>query len=205
MRNPFSLLLLTLCMSAVLLAQEAPKAPTPSGDRKPEPQVTAPVADKDYVIGADDVLHISVWKEPDMTVTLPVRSDGKISMPLIDEIVAAGLTPYALQQEVTKRASEFVSRPQVTVIVNEVRSKKIYIVGEVVHPGTYPFSSGLTALQALTTAGGLNQFANTKRIVVLRKQDSTGVTLHFDYNAVVRHGDIKADIDLKPGDTVVVR
>jgi polysaccharide export outer membrane protein len=192
-------------MSAALLAQEVPQVSSPSGDRKPEPQVTAPTADKDYVIGPDDVLHISVWKEPEMTVTLPVRSDGKISMPLINEIVAAGLTPYALQQEIAKRTSEFVARPQVTVIVNEVRSKKVYIVGEVARPGTYPFSSGLTALQALTTAGGLNQFANAKRIVILRKQDSTGVTLHFDYNAVVRRGDIRADIDLKPGDTMVVR
>jgi len=205
MRKSFSLLLLTLCMSATLVAQGGPQAPVPSGDRKPEPQVIAPVADKDYVIGADDLLHISVWKEPEMTVTLPVRSDGKISMPLINEIMAAGLTPYALQQEIAKRTSEFVARPQVTVIVNEVRSKKIYIVGEVARPGTYPYSSGLTALQALTTAGGLNQFANAKRIVILRKQDSTGVTLHFDYNAVVRHGDIKADIALRPGDTMVVR
>jgi polysaccharide export outer membrane protein len=205
MRNPFNLLLLTLFISASLVAQQAPQPSAPSAERKPEPLVTVPTADKDYVIGPDDVLHVSVWKEPEMTVTLPVRSDGKISMPLINEIVAAGLTPYALQQEIAKRASEFVARPQVTVIVNEVRSKKIYVVGEVAHPGTYPFSSGLTALQALTTAGGLNQFANAKRIVVLRKQDSTGVTLHFDYNAVVRHGDIKADIDLRPGDTLVVR
>lgn len=205
MRNLFSLLLLTLCMSAVLVGQEAPQAKAPGADRKPEPQVIATTADKDYVIGTDDVLHISVWKEPEMTVTLPVRSDGKISMPLINEIVAAGLTPYALQQEIAKRTAEFVARPQVTVIVNEVRSKKIYIVGEVARPGTYPFSSGLTALQALTTAGGLNQFANAKRIVILRKQDSAGVTLHFDYNAVVRHGDIRADIVLKPGDTMVVR
>jgi polysaccharide export outer membrane protein len=89
--------------------------------------------------------------------------------------------------------------------VTEVHSKKVYVVGEVLHPGTYSFSSGLTALQALTTAGGLNQFANAKRIVVLRKQGSSGVTLHFDYNAVFRHGDIKADIDLRPGDTIIVR
>ncbi|MGA3126635.1 MAG: polysaccharide biosynthesis/export family protein [Candidatus Korobacteraceae bacterium] len=208
MRNPFIFLLSTLFFSAILVAQVAPQASVPSGDQETEAQISAAAAaaaDKDYVIGADDVLHISVWKEPEMTVTLPVRTDGKISMPLINEVVAAGMTPYALQQEITKRSSEFVARPQVTVIVTEVHSKKVYVVGEVLHPGTYSFSSGLTALQALTTAGGLNQFANAKRIVVLRKQGSSGVTLRFDYNAVVRHNDLKADIDLKPGDTIIVR
>jgi polysaccharide export outer membrane protein len=208
MKNPSIVLTLTLFFSAILIAQGAPKASGPSGDQKIEPQISvaaAATADKDYVIGADDILHISVWKEPEMTATLPVRTDGKISIPLINEVVAAGLTPYELQQEITKRTSEFVARPQVTVIVTEVHSKKVYVVGEVIHPGTYSFSSGLTALQALTTAGGLNQFANAKRIVVLRKQGPSGVTLHFDYNAVVRHGDVKADIDLKPGDTIIVR
>ena len=205
MRNPASFLLLTLFFSAVLVAQKAPQASGPSGDPKLETKVQTPPADKDYVIGADDILHINVWKEPEMTVTLPVRTDGKISVPLINEVVAAGLTPYELQQQITKRATEFVARPQVTVIVTEVHSKKVYIVGEVIHPGTYPFSSKLTALQALTTAGGLTQFANTKRIVILRKEGSSGVTLPFDYKAVVRRGDIGADIDLKPGDTIIVR
>jgi len=207
MRTLFKLVLFSLFISAVLVAQEAPQASAPREVRKAETQVApaAAAADNDYVIGPDDVLRISVWKEPEMNVTLPVRSDGKISMPLINEVVAAGLTPFGLQQEIAKRALEFVARPQVSVVVVEVRSKKIYIVGEVTRPGTYPYASGLTALQALTTAGGLNQFANSKRIVVLRKQNSAAVTLHFDYNAVVRHGDIKADIDLKPGDTIVVR
>ena len=165
----------------------------------------SPGVGPDYLIGADDILHISVWREQEMTTTVPVRPDGKISLPLIGEVEAAGLTPTALQQSITNKAEKFVTNPQVTVMVTDVRSKRVYVVGEVMRPGSYSMTPTMTALQAITAAGGLTPYANSRRIFVMRKEGGNATRVQFNYHAVVSGRDLNADIALKPGDTVIVR
>jgi polysaccharide biosynthesis/export protein len=157
-----------------------------------------------YIIGAADVLDIDVWKEPELTRTLPVRPDGKISMPLLNDIQAAGLTPTKLADEITAQLKKYVTDPQVTVIVTEINSQRLYILGEVVRAGAYPLLPGMTVLQALSSAGGFTQFANTKKIYVLRQVNGKQEKYPFNYKAVLSGQDTSENIMLKPGDTVVV-
>jgi polysaccharide export outer membrane protein len=160
-------------------------------------------AGPDYVIGADDSLHISVWKEPDLTETLPVRPDGKISMPLLGDVTAAGLTPLQLGDSITEKLKKYIADPRVTVVVAAMNSRRIFISGEVLHPGTVALLPNMTALQAVAAAG-FTQFANTKAIYVLRTEDGKQVKLPFNYKDVVKGKHPEQNIPLKPGDTVVV-
>jgi polysaccharide biosynthesis/export protein len=157
----------------------------------------------DYVIGSEDTLHVSVWKEPDLTATLPVRPDGKISLPLLNDVQAAGLTPMQLASDLTIRLKKYVSEPQVTVVVTQMNSQKVFLLGEVLHTGAVPLSPNMTVLQVLSTAG-FSQFANTKGIYVLRTEKGKQDKLPFNYKAVVKGEHMEQNILLKPGDTVVV-
>jgi polysaccharide biosynthesis/export protein len=157
----------------------------------------------DYVIGADDVLHISVWKEPDLSETLPVRPDGKISMPLLNDIPAAGLTPLQLKDSITEKLRKYISNPSVTVVVTGMNSRRVFVSGEVVKSGPMPLLPHMTVLQALSEAG-FNQFANVKAIYVLRSEDGKQVKIPFDYRKVVKGLNPEKNIELKPGDTIVV-
>lgn len=157
----------------------------------------------DYVIGADDVLHISVWKEPDLSETLPVRPDGKISMPLLNDIPAAGLTPLQLKDSITEKLKKYISNPSVTVVVTGMNSRRVFVSGEVVKSGPMPLLPHMTVLQALSEAG-FNQFANVKAIYVLRSEDGKQVKIPFDYRKVVKGLNPEKNIELKPGDTIVV-
>ena len=142
----------------------------PSGKAAADPSANASpasVAGPDYVIGAEDVLHVAVWKEAELTATLPVRPDGKISLPLLNDVQAAGMTPIQLGQSVTEKLKKYVADPHVTVVVTQINSKRVYMVGEVAHTGPMPMLPNMTVLQALSS-GGLSQFANTKKIYVLR-------------------------------------
>jgi len=159
-------------------------------------------AGPDYVIGAEDVLHVQVWKENDLTATLPVRPDGKISLPLLNDVQASGLTPQQLADSVTEKLKKFIADPRVTVVVTQINSKRIYLVGEVNKSGATAMLPGMTVLQALSSAG-LNQFAKTKGIYVLRTVNGKQEKLPVDYRKLVK-GNIEQNYLLQPGDTIVV-
>jgi polysaccharide biosynthesis/export protein len=155
-----------------------------------------------YVIGPDDTLYISVWKEPDLTETLPVRADGKISMPLLNDVQAAGLTPMQLGAELTDKLKKYVSDPRVTIVVTQMNSQRVYVTGEVLHSGAMNLTPNMTVLQALSSAG-FTQFANTKGIYVLRNEHGNETKLPVNYKKLIK-GEGGQNIALKPGDTIVV-
>ena len=157
----------------------------------------------DYVIGADDNLKITVWKEPDLSETLPVRPDGKISMPLLNDIPAAGLTPLQLKDSITEKLKKYISDPRVTVVVTAMNSRRIFVTGEVVHSGPITLLPHMTVLQALSQAG-FTQFANLKAIYLLRTENGKQNKLPFNYKDVVKGNHPEQNILLKPGDTLVV-
>jgi polysaccharide export outer membrane protein len=200
----FTLLLLAGMLTVGAWAQATPKAsadPQPAADKTTnEPKS---LAGPDYVIGADDMLHVSVWKEPDLTQSLPVRPDGKISLPLLNDVVAAGLTPTQLADSITTKLKKFMSDPHVTVVVTAMNSQKIYILGEVLHPGTTILQPNMTVLQALATAG-FTQFANTKGIYLLRNDNGKQQKIAVHYRELIKGESVAQNLSLKPGDTIVV-
>jgi polysaccharide biosynthesis/export protein len=169
-----------------------------AGSPKPLPQVSP-----SYVIGPDDTLFVSVWKEPDLTATLPVRADGMISLPLLNDVQAAGLTPMQLSASITEKLKKFVSDPRVTVVVTQMNSQRVYVTGEVMHSGAMNLTPDMTVLQALASAG-FSQFANTKGIYVLRTENGAQKKYPVNYKKVVKGEDSQSNILLKPGDTIVV-
>jgi polysaccharide biosynthesis/export protein len=160
--------------------------------------------DPSYIIGPEDVLDINVWKEPDMTRIVPVRPDGKISLPLINDVQAAGSTPQQLAGAVKEKLRKFLTDPQVTVIVTQINSQRIYVMGEVLRAGAFPLIPGMTVLQALANAGGFSTFADVKKIHVLRMVNGKRAELPFNYREVLKGGNEEQNIKLEPGDTVVV-
>ena len=174
-----------------------------ASNAKPSDDAQPPNVPSDYVIGADDSLHISVWKEPDLSETLPVRPDGKISMPLLNDITAAGLTPLQLSDEITEKLKKYVSDPRVTVVVTGMNSRRIFVTGEVLHTGPMTLLPHMTMLQALAQAG-FNQFANPKAIYLLRSENGKQSKTPFNYKEVVKGRHPEQNIELRPGDTIVV-
>ncbi|HKS66748.1 MAG TPA: polysaccharide biosynthesis/export family protein [Candidatus Acidoferrales bacterium] len=164
----------------------------------------AATTDPGYVIGAQDVLDINVWKEKELTETVPVRPDGKISLPLLNDVQAAGLTPSQLADQITKGLKKFVTDPQVTVVVKEILSQRVYLIGEVKRAGAYPLLPGETVLQALSSSGGFTMFANMKKIYVLRAVNGKQEKYPVNYKDVVDGKRPDQDIVLKAGDTIVV-
>jgi polysaccharide export outer membrane protein len=162
-----------------------------------------PASGTDYVIGADDVLHVSVWKEPDLTESLPVRADGKISLPLLGDVQAAGYTPTQLASLLTDKLKKYLADPRVTVIVTAMTSKRIYVTGEVVHPGSMAMTPNMTVLQALAGAG-FTQFANTKGIYILRMEDGKQKKMPVNYKKLVKGEALDQNVVLRAGDTLVV-
>lgn len=156
-----------------------------------------------YVIGPTDVLEVSVWKEPDVSRSVTVRPDGKISLPLINDTQAAGLTPMEVGSHIAKALEKFITAPQVTVTVNSTNSQRAYVVGEVTRPGEVNLLPNTTVLDALASAGGPTQFANGKKIFILRTEGEKQVRYYFNYQAAIK-GDLRQNIVLKPGDTIVV-
>ena len=181
-----------------------------NGGRKPDAAndtvkaaVENNVAAPDYVIGADETLHISVWKEPDLSETLPVRPDGKISMPLLNDIPAAGMTPLQLKDSITEKLKKYLADPRVTVVVTAMNSRRIFVTGEVTHTGPMSLLPHMTMLQALSQAG-FTQFANPKAIYLLRTDNGKQEKLPFNYKEVVKGHHPEQNIELRPGDTIVV-
>jgi polysaccharide biosynthesis/export protein len=159
----------------------------------------------DYHIGAGDVLRISVWREPEVSVDgVAVRSDGKISLPLIKEIYAMGLMPSELETMLTREFSHYINNPAVTVIVKEINSQKVYLVGGVVRPGSLPLRTPMTILQVLAEAGGLTDYAKRKKIYILRKDGGQESRISFNYEAVLKGENAEQNIPVRAGDTIVV-
>jgi len=192
-------------VSSMALAQDAPAqaaaAPAPASPAS-EKAVPDSQGGPEYVIGPEDVLHVAVWKEADLTATLPVRPDGKISLPLLNDVQAAGMTPQQLSDSLMVKLKKYIADPRVTVVVTAINSKRIYVNGEVLHSGPMPMLPNMTVLQALSSAG-LNQFAKTKGIYVLRTENGKQEKLLVNYRRLIK-GDIAQNYMLKTGDTIVV-
>lgn len=156
-----------------------------------------------YLIGADDVLHVSVWKEPELTTTLPVRTDGQISLPLVNDVQAAGLSPMQLAATLTDKLKRFIDDPRVTVEVAQMNHARVYVLGEVLRHGPVALTPAMTVLQVLATCG-LTQFANTKKIYVLRSVNGTQQKFLVNYKRLLKGESINQNIPLKEGDTIVV-
>jgi polysaccharide biosynthesis/export protein len=193
----------TALMAGIAFAQNSsmPAAANAASD-KPSNPAPGMQTGAEYVIGPQDMLHVTVWKEADLTATLPVRPDGKISLPLLNDVQAAGLTPTQLAASVTEKLKKYVADPRVTVVVAEINSKRIFMVGEVLHAGAMTMLPNMTVLQALSTAG-LNQFANTKGIYLLRTENGKQKKMPVNYRKLVK-GEIEQNYLLQPGDTIVV-
>ena len=203
------------CLAVFLMLAVVPaKAQEPAGSHQtaqsPVPAMPdetvkkSATVDPNYVIGAQDVLDINVWKEPDVSRTVPVRPDGKISLPLLNDVQAAGLTPAQLSAQVTDSLKKYVTNPQVTVIVTVINSQRVYILGEVTRPGAFPLIPGMSVLQALSSAGGFTQFAKVKSIFVRRFENGKEEKFPFNYREVIGGKKPEQDILLKAGDTIVV-
>jgi polysaccharide export outer membrane protein len=199
-----------LCLSSVLWAQATPKSenqPTPAQATTAAQPADSPAKahDDSFVIGNDDVLAINVWKEPDISRSIPVRSDGKISLPLVGEVQAAGRTPLKLEQDIAAKLKSYIAEPEVTVIVQQINSQKFNVLGQVAHPGTFMVTNSLTVLDALALAGGFRDFAKQKSIYVLRQNaDGTQARLPFNYKDVVKGKNPEQNIRIQPRDTIVV-
>jgi len=162
-------------------------------------------ADSDqYVIGPEDVLYIHVWREDALSRTVPVRMDGKISMPLIDEIQAAGLTPLQLKESLIQKFKQLIDNPNVSVIVSETNSFKVYVTGQVRTPGVYRLKSETSILQIISMAGGFTDWANQKKILIIRKEDGKEKRITVNYKKIMKGNDPGSNIILKAGDTIIV-
>jgi len=165
----------------------------------------APAAPLEYRIGVDDVLDVGVWNVSEMQKTVAVRSDGKISFPLVNDVVAAGLTPMELRKVLTEKIAAYVHNPDVSVVVREIHSQKVSVIGQVHSPGRYDIKGPSTVLDALAMAGGFTDFASRRNIAILRNNGGGVERLQFDYDAAVsRRGAGKNNVVMQPGDIVVV-
>jgi polysaccharide biosynthesis/export protein len=183
-----------------LLAQ---KAPTKTAAPQPAPQASS-ISD-DFVIGLEDVLAVNVWKEPELSVKdIVVRPDGKIGLPLVNDIQASGLTPKQLQDDIAAKLKSFVASPVVTVTVTKVTSRSVSVVGEVRNPGVYLIGSPLTALEILAKAGGFTELARTKKIRIIRKEKDKTLQFELNYKDIASGKNLQQNIVLKGGDVVIV-
>jgi len=190
--------------SGISAEQDKPDEAKPSKNQTPGSSSPGPQADFAYKIGPQDMLQIDVWKEPEITRLVPVRPDGKITLPLLNDVQAAGLTPMELASIISDGLKKYINNPQVTVSVSTINSRRVYVTGEVTKPGAFPMLPNMTVLQALTSAGGFTQFAKIKSIYVLRTESGKQTKIPFSYKAVVEGKKPEDNIELQPGDTVVV-
>ena len=200
------------CLAALMFATPA-FAQSPANSTQPmpaaakeaaAPRATDPEVPAGYVIGADDLLQIVYWKDKDMSAEARVRPDGRIALPLINEVQAAGLTPEQLQKKITEESKKYMEDASITIVVREINSRRVFIVGEVAKPGPYSLTSKITVMQLISVAGGLRDYANSKNITIMRNEGNRQVSLKFNYKEVAAGKNLKQNIELMPGDTVVV-
>jgi polysaccharide export outer membrane protein len=204
------LFILALLSTSNFAAAQTPNGGTQARAVPPTPSVP-PAADRAqpagsaYLIGPGDVVAVHVWHEPEISGKVPVRTDGKISLPLVGELQAAGLTPESLQISIRKRLYDYIKNPEVAVVVEEMNSRQFNVMGEVQKPGNFPLLRPTRVLDALALAGGFRDFAKVTKIYILRRAPRGGtVTFHFNYKQVVKGRDADDNIELLPGDTIVV-
>lgn len=193
------------------VATPAPASPPPTATSKlPADSKSATVVPTGvplppgYKIGPDDVLHVMFWRDKDLTNEVTVRPDGRITLPLLNDVVAAGLTPDELRSKLTSEAQRYVEDPNVTVVVKQINSRKVFITGMVGKPGAYALAGNMTVLQLISMAGGLSEYANPKKIRILRGGAGNQQSLPFNYKDVAGGNNLEQNIELRPGDTVVV-
>ncbi len=179
------------------------QTPAKPGAAPPVP-VTVPPPPPDYVVGPDDVLQVLFWKEKDVSAEVVVRPDGMISLPLLNDVQVVGLTPDQLRDKVTELAKKYIEDPTVSIIIRTINSRKVFITGQVAKPGPYPLGAPTTVLQLIAMAGGLGDFADQKKIAVMRVENGKPVRYPFNYKDVIKGKNLKQNIVLKPGDTVIV-
>lgn len=203
--NRFGLVCLTCLLAADASAQQRPPqasaAPASSADPKASASVALPSG---YLIGAGDILSVVFWRDKDMSAEVTVRPDGNVSLPLLNDITAAGITPEQLRTKIVEAASKYVEDPNATVVVKEVHSRNVFITGNVAKPATYPLLNDMTVLQLIAAAGGLQEYADSKNIVVIRSESGKSQYHKFNYKDVLSQKNVQQNITLKPGDTVVV-
>jgi polysaccharide biosynthesis/export protein len=219
--TPLPLALVLAFVTAAALSAQAPRPAPPQPAPQTRPAAPAPASPapavppgqavpagvtppSDYTIGADDVLEVIVWREKDLSAEVKVRPDGKVSLPLVNDIQAGGLTPEAFRAAVTTAVTKFVEAPSVTVIVKQINSRQVFVMGEVVKPGTYPLTAPTTVLQLLAQAGGPTPYAKIDEIGVMRTVDGKTTRHLFNYKEVSRGRKIEQNILLRPGDTVII-
>ena len=196
-----------VCLSGPAFAQAKP-----AGAASPTPQAAAgaPVVPgaveppPGYVIGPEDVLGVVFWREKDLSTDAAVRPDGKITVPLLNDLPAAGLTPDQLRDRIQTAASKFVEDPSVTIVVKAINSRKVFITGQIAKPGQYPLAGPTTVMQLIATAGGVSEFADTDKILIMRTEAGKQTAKRFNYEDVLDGKNLNQNIELQPGDTVVV-
>ena len=177
----------------------------PAGAANASPVIpTGATVPGDYVIGPGDVLTIIFWREKDLSGDVAVRPDGKISLPLLNDVEAAGLTPEELRLRVTAAAEKLIEEPTVTVVVKQINSRQVFITGQVAKPGPYPLNGPTTVVQLLAIAGGVLEYADDKNIAIMRTENGKPVSLRFNYDQVKKRRNLEQNIQLKPGDTIIV-
>ena len=207
-KNWWKLLTLAACLGASMFCagqDDGNQYDEPAKEEAPKILVPkSPVENSHFVIGNEDVLAVSVWKDVELSHVLAVRSDGKITLPLIGELQATGKTPQQLQEEITTDLQPYISKPKVTVMVQEIKSKKFNILGHVNKPGEYVLTPPLTVVDAIAMAGGFREFAKIKSIYVLRDDGGKQIRVPFNYKHVINGSDPGENIELQPRDTIVV-
>ena len=186
-------------------AASAPQTAPADAASSPSASAGAKPHDDSFIIGADDSLAINVWKEPDLSRTVPVRSDGKISLPLVGEVMAAGRTPLQLEKDIAAKLLNYMTDPEVTVIVQQINSEKFNILGQVMKPGAYSLTATTTLVDAIAVAGGFKDFAKKKRVYLLRQNPGGGESrIDFNYQDFIKGKNTSQNIVLKPHDTIIV-
>ena len=209
--------LVIAALSPATTGAQAPQGP----NAKPTPAVAAPPAPAavvpapapaapvlavipDYLIGAEDILSIVFWRDKEMSTEVAVRPDGKITLPLLNEVRAAGLTPGQLKDLLVEESKKYVEDPNVSVVVKQINSRKVFVLGEVGRPGPHPLTAPTTVLQLLAAVGGLKEYADSKKIVVIREENGHQKTFRFNYKDVITGKNLSQNIELIPGDTIIV-
>ena len=203
-RRSLAIMCLVVMMATSAMAQSTLSAMSPIGDSSPEK--SSLIVTTDYIIGPEDVLDITVWKNADLSKTVQVRPDGRISLPLIGDVAAVSRTSTQLTEEISSRLKSYMENPTVSIVVKEVNSYAIFVLGEVVKPGRYPLKSKTTLLQAITLASGLTPVASRNKIVIFRfaKDGDPLMKIKASYDDIVLRDGTDQNIELKPGDTIVV-
>ena len=199
---------LWVAMLGVAGAQAQAQAPsaviTPAPPVAAAPRPTDPVVPPGYVIGTDDMLSIVYWKDKDMSADAQVRPDGRIALPLLNDVLVAGLTPEQLREKLTEESKKYMEDASITVVVRQINSRRVFITGEVNKPGPYPLTASTSVMQLIAMAGGLREYANSKKIIIMRTEKGRRISLPFNYRDVTAGKRLDQNVDLNPGDTVVV-